>query len=613
MTTSNSISGEAAVPSEIGEMPHELAATLRKVGVELNALNGSSEEEFLAIGARLHDFQLCAGEISAMATEIVNLVEGDEINKGIESLKQIIERLSFYLKNAAQKAELSDTTLYSILEMLNNVDEPLSGFRKMNKVLRMLGISTRIESTRLADGADGFDTLANDVQQLYFQINEKASSVHDRKKVLNSSISQILERVRSMEAKQRANAGTILDKTGLSLAALSDINSRCSGVAASITSASLEVAGNIATVVTSMQFHDITRQQIEHAGEALTEVCARLDGVGESGRANALEEIAGEVGDVCELQVAQLGHALNELLGAIDNIMENLRGIGAQEATISAEIREMTGVADKAGASFFKEMESDLTRVASVLERSAIENRNLAVELDTLAGTIEEISLFVNCIETIGEEIELIALNAQIKAARTGEEGTALGVLAEAIQRLSLDARSQSREISAMLGGIVDVSGELSRGIGSETSAMEGEVQELVKGLGELLRMLQNVNAGLLARLERLDRAVESLNSNIAKVTAGITVQQKTASVLGKVTEELAEIASRMRMIDTKHGVEAASTGIKGLSGRYTMHIERKIHEAVTSAKHNCKNKEMVASPSSAGPAGEFGDNVELF
>ena len=198
------------------------------------------------------------------------------------------------------------------------------------------------------------------------------------------------------------------------------------------------------------------------------------------------------------------------------------------------EAREMAGSADESGSSFFKDMENNLTSVAEALQRSAGENRSLVVALEGVDGTIEEISLFVKSIETIGEEIELIAINAQIKAARTGEVGAALGVLAEEIQRLSLDARYQTTTITGMLKSITDASGDLCRDVDAETSTLEAEVQEITANLGDLLRMLHKVNENFISLLESIDCSVESLNSDIGNAAAGITVHHRIGTVLAQ-------------------------------------------------------------------------------
>jgi len=430
MTPSNCMSRQAEVPSEIGVKPHELATALRNIGNDLNALTVSSEEEFLRLGAGLHDFQERAGDISAIAQELVDLVAGEEISDGTRSLDRTVGRMDLILRNALEKNGQSSSTLSRILDVLDDIDDPLAGFRKINKILRMLGISTRIESTRLAEGAEGFDNLAGDVQQLYVQINEKASSFNDRKKELSLVVRRTIDRVRSIEADLRAEVRTMLDHASSSLGALAEVNAKCAGVAQSITAALQDVSRNIAEVVMSMQFHDITRQQIEHAGEALADISCRLERGGEPGEgAGGPDGIIGDALAVSELQAAQLTHAASELSGAVGNILGNLRGIAGMEEAISIEIKDMAGTADEAGSSFFKEMEKNLTAVADELQRSAGENRSLVVALEGVDGTIEEISLFVKSIETIGEEIELIAINAQIKAARTGEDGPLSGSL----------------------------------------------------------------------------------------------------------------------------------------------------------------------------------------
>ena len=400
-----------------------------------------------------------------------------------------------------------------------------------------------------------------------------------------------------------------------SLGVLAEVNAKCTGVASSITTASKDVSRNIAEVVMSMQFHDITRQQIEHASEALADLCSRLERMGDPGEGvGETDGIFLDALAVSELQAAQLTHAASELSAAVQNILENLRGVAVMEEAISLEVREMAGSADKSGPSFFKEMESNLTSVANALKRSAGENRSLVVALEGVDVTIEEISLFVNSIETIGEEIELIAINAQIKAARTGEEGAALGVLAEAIQRLSLDARSQTGTITGMLKSITDSSGDLCRDVDAETSELETGVLEITANLGELLRMLSKINENFMSHLENIDRSVESLNSDIGNTAAGITVHQRIGVVLDKVINELAGLVSLMRPMVQSTLSAVAPVNLADLSGRYTMHSERIIHAELAAAKigGDCE-LETAIPPPPVETAGEFGDNIELF
>lgn len=595
------------------------AEQLGRLTTDLRTIAGSSEEEFLGIGARLHDFYQRASEISIMSNEVVGRIAGDEVNGAIKGLEEILDRMGAYLNHAEHETDQSSGTFASILGHLDNVTGPLAGFKKINKSLRMLGTSTKIESARLGQSAAGFDTLANDVEQLSVQVIEKSGTILVQKDELSSVIRQSLVRVRELEAEQRDHVRTILHKSRQSLATLTSINDRCSSTAVVISSASTEVSQNISEVVTSMQFHDIVRQQIEHVQEVLEELCGRLKGQETPEGGAEARALICETGDLCELQAAQLRHASEELVAAVESIVENLRGIAHKEAHVSDETRGMAGVADQAGSSFFSEMETDFSVVTEVLADSAVANRNLSEAMHTVAGTVGEIVKFVGDIENIGEEIELIALNAQIKAARTGTEGAALGVLAEAIQRLSLDTRLHTTVVSDTLRNITEVTEGLCNGVSGEVDTLEGEVRGMVSDLGELLQSLRTVNQTMISLLGRMDDAVRSLSSDIRSITDVIMVHQKVAQVLDPVVVALNRTVAEARQLVPVTAGTSAAERLKAVADRYTMHSERKIHAAITGAPVG-----IVVPAAAQGTDGgmqlppentadELGDNVELF
>ena len=588
-------------------------AHLERMNERLSDVAGTTEDEFLAIGARLQEFYRRAGEISEMSTEMAAQVTGAEINEAIRGLQEITARMGDYLTRKELETEKSAQTLNEILLLLDRAAGPLSGFKKINKSLRMLGISTKIESARLGQSAAGFETLANDVTQLSIQVSDKAGTILEQKDALSAIIRQTLAQVLTLGGEQRRQVRGILDKTRLSLTTLTDVNERCSLAAAAISAASAEVSQNIGEVVMSMQFHDIVRQQIEHVAEALDELRGRLDDrEGSAGQAE-------DAGAVCELQSAQLRHAGAELDTAVQRIVENLREIAAKEARMAEGTREMAGVADQTGSSFLTEMEDDLAVVAAVLGQSSETNRTLAVAMNTVVGTVGEIAGFVGDIENVGEEIELIALNAQVKAALTGEEGAALGVLAEAIQRLSVDAITQTSAVSGTLKLITEATDGLSSSADADVSELDGEVQVMVDSLTGLLKSLQRVNEKLDNCLSTVKETVQSLCTDIEHATTGITAHQKVSRVLSEVVGELSGVVSEARRLaPAGFGLESAE-GLQRLAERYTMHSERKIHASIF-------NGGSVVMPTAGAvpltgeqadmPPGEsdgFGDNVELF
>ena len=385
----------------------------------------------------------------------------------------------------------------------------------------------------------------------------------------------------------------ILEKTRGSLTALTEINMRCSSAVASIAAVSVEVSRNIGEVVMSMQTHDIVRQQIEHVDQTLAELGMRLV-AGSAG--------ADEAACICELQAAQLRHAAGEIDQAVQAIIGNLREVARKQSGLSQETRGMAGIADQTGASFFSEMQRDISVVTVALLESSKVNQSLCAAMGAVAETVGEITSFVGDIEKIGEEIKLIALNAQIKSAYTGDEGAALGVLAEAIQRLSIDAIDHTTVVSGTLQKIIAVTQGLNSGVTSETSNLETEVRGMVASLSSLLETLRGVNEALLRSLSGMDDEVTLLSSDIDQATSGITVHRKVSQVLEGAIMGLSGVTAQARRIAP---ASAQGANLEELASRYTMHSERKIHESLFEGG--------PASREAPPDDEELGGNVELF
>ena len=573
--------------------------------VRLEEMATSTEGEFLRIGERLHDFYRRAEEIARLSIEVTGLVSGEEIAGAVGGLNQVTSHLADYLSHMEHETDESARTLEQINAFLVKIVEPLAGFRKMNKALRMLGTATKIESARLGQQGAGFEALANDVSQLSVQVSDKSGSILEQKDGATAIIRQTLERVLTMDADQRGHVRLVLDKTSANLAEIAAINVKCSRAATLIASASAEVSRSIGEVVMSMQFHDIVRQQIEHVYEALDELVHRLRQGEPAGQRGLVYETA----DVCELQIAQLDNASAELLGAVARIVENLRGVASREEHMSQDARTMAGVVDQAGTTFFAEMESGLVEVTRALSESVTANRQLCEAMGKVAVTVTDISQFVGDIEDIGDEIELIALNAQIKAACTGADGAALGVLAEAIQHLSVDARQQTQVVSTALRGISEITGRLCSEVETEAGSLNGEVARMSEELTGCLSRVREMNEGLIADLGRLDAMVQDLSADIETVTTGITAHELIAAGVADVCAELRTQVDEARRLLPPDSEGSKAQRLTDLAKRYTMHSERQIHAAVA----NAPELAVVTGGASPGGDADLGDNIELF
>jgi methyl-accepting chemotaxis protein len=579
----------------------------------LQKLAGTTEDEFLQIGSQLQDFYQRSFEITSMANQLLDSVSGEQVQFLIDRLRQMMGDLEAYLASARSQSSVSCSTLEKILGQLDLVARPLEGFQKMTKTLHMLGVSTKIESSRLGEMGLGFLTLALDVEKLSHLVSEKSSNILSHRHLLARMISDNLRIVSSSEAVQDKELSGVIDSTSNSLDELVSVNSRCSCFGSLISSVSSEVSVNISEVVSSMQMHDMTRQQVEHIVEALDRLSLKLqDSPDVAADQERYRKLIIEAGDVCELQSAQLRFAASELCGAVHSIVDNLRDVASKQSLMASESLSTTGVADSTGGSFMDAMSRGMSTITAVLASCAKSDREMAFTLSKVADTMQEVSGFVTDIEEIGTEIDLIALNAQVKAAHTGQEGAALGVLAEAIKRLSVDAISQTELVSQTLQQINQSTGHLFHEATEETEHLGEQIVAMEEELTAILTSLGGMNSGLLVLLSGLGQRVGKLTEDVERATASIDVHERVERMANEAMANLDSIVATAREL------EPASLEFKDnlrhMEERYTMDSERHIHDAIARKRSGGGSVDAnVTKVAAAVDESEFGDNVDLF
>jgi len=606
------------------------ARRLRGVTAGLSDLGRRTEGEFLSVGESLREVHARAETVAGKASSAATLISGAEIIAAITGLRGMVKRMNDFLTRSGSEAARNAEALRRVGRILGEVRGPLTEFRKVVRSLRVLGISTKIESARLGQGSSDFRSLAENVLDLSALIENKSDDIMGRGKDLGASVGDTLSRVLDHEAALRERARAILADASTSLAALVEAHDKGVDTVKAVSQRSLEIAGNIGVVVTSMQFHDITRQQIEHVVHAFGDLDAEFAAVsGGWPRAPSADRrrVAGLAGDICALQAAHLESAGRSFATAVDNVVRSLRGIARSADDIAGEAGRMAGSVDRTGQTALSATERGLSSVVSALKESAEAGRDLAGSVRSAADTIEEMSTFVSDIEEIGIEIEMVALNAVVKAAHAGERGAALGVLAESIQKLSADSRRQATAIADALREFRSAAGVLRSSAvpGGRDDPPDPEVDGMVHDLGRLLSSLQAVNVSVGLRLSGLDDSARSLSADIETIVGAITVHRVVSGVIAEVVKDVGAIERQARSLApaARRVFEAGALG--SLARRYTMQKERKVHLSVTGIAPDAAGSPAVCGGSGGNGSGgngsggngkdeeHLGTNVELF
>jgi methyl-accepting chemotaxis protein len=593
----------------------------------LNVLTTTTEDEFITIGRAMADFYERAGEITHMVSSLLGIMAGNDVAHTVHDVEDILDRIRNSLSGAENTFEHDLKALQHTLEIMNDIGKPLQSFKKLVKILKILSISTKIESAQIGKGQGGFITLADDVEKLSVEIDEETKKIAARILLLDNIVRQNISQISSIEKNQHKGVYTILDDIGFSLASLKSKNELSREGTDLISGQSKKISRHIGEVVGSMQFHDITRQTLEHVGEVLDNLAQKLNVEELQGSIKETEDndnylnIISEAGDICELQRAQLVEAKQQISNATGNIIDHLLQIKENVIEVSRKAGSLAGVADESSLSFLSKIEAGIATAILSLGTFARASHDLSEAMGIFLKTTDDVSGSVNDIEEIGTEIQLIALNARIKTAHAGDEGAPLGVIAEAIQRLSSDANAQKTAVSAVLSEVTLAAYDVQSCIREDQDNKTSEADDVIRYFRGFADTLRLANGEITSLLNKIDRLGERLADDIAQRVLAITVHEKFERVIDDTISMLDIILTESRQAAPCAEPRNKSEYLQQLEKNYTMHSERKIHSLFAGSDAGVEDRSGTNECNTAvqfintklETHQEFGDNVELF
>jgi hypothetical protein len=570
----------------------------------LSSVVKARERDFLALGEDLMALQSGCEDISAKAGELVALSSGQDVLTTLETLSGKLRAVTDQEARASGAQSLID------IDGVSRIVEELSGivaaFAKIVKKLSMLGIATRIESARLGADGRGFSTLADDVEKLAHSIVDHCAGIASKIEALRGHVASARDRTQGSIKAQERCFEVITTELTANIANVSELSVRSADLSQDLSATAGEIAADISQAVQSLQFHDIVRQQIEHVEHALLEMITMLDS--EEASTEDPLELLGFASDVLTLQTSQLDSAARHFSEAAGILRTTLDSLSSRILGMGQAIAELPGRGGATGRSPLAGVEAGIAVVKGELGDFAAQGAALGGIMDSVADTIADMGNSIEAIEEVGAEIELIAINASIKAAHTGDAGAALGVLATAIQHLSADARRQTDAVSRILGDIAKASGVL-----QENARRYNDQSEAWQVIGELDAVLVDM-AGAVSRGENLFASLAKASGEFGErarlVGLGITFDRDLVARLMAIGKILADQAHQTRRLLPDGGAGRGSR-LRALYDRYTMEAERAVHEAAFGLVPVVPASQ--AEPASSSESGEFGDNVELF
>lgn len=578
----------------------EVLPQIRGAIADLEEINSSTESEFLTIGGNLQGFFQQAEELSQYGKTAAGLISGKDIISAIKDLHNIIERIRTNLNNSERKHAENLNAIQRVVHLLRSVQKIIESFYSIVITMRILGITMRIESANLARGGKIFHVFAKQMVGQSVAIETKVLEISNELEHQAGQIARTHSRLMDLNALQQHKGRHAVINLESSLSSLSNKQEESSQMAVHISDLSREISANVSEIVSSVQFHDITRQQIEH-------VALVLAGFNE-------ESDLLQTKDICRLQSKHLGFARDRFVDAVNNITEFLHKIVGDVRSLSSEVLGLIGESGNSKASFLAKMDLEMSETTSALG----EYSKMTAELSQAALSVVEISevmsAFLREVEEIVYSIKTISLNSAIMASKIGREGATMGVVSQGIQRLSREAFEKSLEVSNTLSQLMEEVKILREDTSADIDTSEEKLENVAEELGIILDSVKQLNDQSIENLRDMDTVSMDLIDRIEKTISEITVDKLMEMKINQSISRLEKITGPFSDRDWQMLTPERQEFMNQLAEQYTMKHEWDIHHAWTG-----KPPDGIQIPNTEeelfdeGKKEEFGENIELF
>ncbi len=253
---------------------------------------------------------------------------------------------------------------------------------------------------------------------------------------------------------------------------------------------------------------------------------------------------------VINTSMQDIARAMGEVAGGVqgqaedtESSNENMISFSENITTVTEKTSHMGQTADKAieaveqGRVIVQELSGKSDTTVSL-------TRVLVDDIDAVQKNSEEIKSFVDVINSIAGQTNLLSLNASIEAARAGEAGRGFAVVAEEIGKLA----DQSKESGNKIHEIVKKIGETADKTTASAREAESMVNEQARALQETVNVFEMIQdcvgelvEGIRLITQRLEESmlekdkVESSLQNIASVSEEVAAStQEVTATLGE-------------------------------------------------------------------------------
>ena len=577
----------------------------------LAGVSAVTEDSFLVLGREIRMFHGRAREISKAAGQVLQLLHGDAGENTLLQLQLLVERCSLWLSAKDKMSTEIRALLNNVVNQMSGLYEPVVGLRKVIKTLHALRVSTRIEAAK--GYASGAGVLAKSLDELSRLIHTKIAEIFDRTEALVPMINSSLRKQEAVQSGAIRIASQEVKKARWLLNGFLANRIETGQWTDRLKGRSDDVTQNFGEMISALQFEDITRQRLVHVQEALDGLGEHLDEFSQRSDFSRDAEASRLFGCICRLQHDQLLLASQEFLAAADTLSANLQGMVVCVVSMAEDTRELSRTTSVSCEGGFAAVLDVLKTIAGCLDEAHRIHQTAGAHLTDICHELRKVAGLIEDVERIGEEIQLLAMNAAIGAAHARQQGAGLDIIAENINDVAEEASNYALMLARVCETITSHAVDL-QGVEQESQSNAGDVGNLLAEAQEYIATIEGNAVNLLRLVSEVDRAA-------GKLSADVNMVVETANVRKGFQEKLAPVLRHLNGLGSSIGDEVtASDGVNlealflDLERCYTMDSERRVHKRFIAKVSPLQPVASIETDEwSSNREHGLGDNVDLF
>lgn len=280
------------------------------------------------------------------------------------------------------------------------------------------------------------------------------------------------------------------------------------------------------------------------------EKASEKDGLGESmvRMKGSLNDLIGQVKAAVEQvtagadQVSQASQSLSQ--GATEQA-SSLEEVSSSATQVNSQARQNAETATEAN--------SLAKKAATDAEQGNRQMTDLEEAMKKINASSDQIKKVVKVIDDIAFQINLLALNANVEAARAGKYGKGFAVVAEEVRNLAVRSANAVQETTGMVE-------ESIRNIELGNKAVEltsGQLRSIVDGAGKVANFLEEIATASREQAQAIEQISEGLDQ-IDQVTQSNTASAEESA---SASEELAGQAQQLQGVVSQFILEEQGGG----------------------------------------------------